>query len=153
MRRIPPVPAILCRLRYPSSFSLVAMASPEARDCGTAPTAVLPTFCRRCRIRLQQAPLDVEIRGPHSDDSLACASLLFPCLQVNFTIPQLRAIMDKPKNIRNMSVIAHVDHGEMAPGTPCCPRPWFFLLPPPRHENMPLGRPRVVGAQYVAGWS
>jgi hypothetical protein len=32
-------------------------------------------------------------------------------LQVNFTIPQLRAIMDKPKNIRNMSVIAHVDHG------------------------------------------
>eukprot|EP00961_Rhodomonas_salina_P285923 3863675-Rhodomonas_salina.4 len=36
-----------------------------------------------------------------------------PSLQrlVNFTLPQLRAIMDKPKNIRNMSVIAHVDHG------------------------------------------
>ena len=33
--------------------------------------------------------------------------------QVNFTIPQLRAIMDKPKNIRNMSVIAHVDHGNV----------------------------------------
>lgn len=32
-------------------------------------------------------------------------------MQVNFTLPQLRAIMDKPKNIRNMSVIAHVDHG------------------------------------------
>ena len=31
--------------------------------------------------------------------------------QVNFTIPMLRAIMDRPKQIRNMSVIAHVDHG------------------------------------------
>lgn len=32
--------------------------------------------------------------------------------QVNFTITQLRAQMDKVKNIRNMSVIAHVDHGQ-----------------------------------------
>lgn len=32
-------------------------------------------------------------------------------MQVKFTADELRRIMDYKHNIRNMSVIAHVDHG------------------------------------------
>lgn len=31
---------------------------------------------------------------------------------VKFTVEEVRKIMDNPHNIRNISVIAHVDHGK-----------------------------------------
>jgi hypothetical protein len=35
---------------------------------------------------------------------------------VKFTIDEIRKLMDKKWNIRNMSVIAHVDHGRQLAG-------------------------------------
>ena len=37
---------------------------------------------------------------------------------VRFTIEEIRELMDKKHNIRNISVIAHVDHGESSPKVP-----------------------------------
>jgi elongation factor 2 len=34
------------------------------------------------------------------------------CAKCSFTIEEVRALMDKATNVRNMSVIAHVDHGK-----------------------------------------
>merc|ERR1712167_2936 len=39
-------------------------------------------------------------------------SALYTSTMPNFSVDQMREIMDLPHNIRNMSVIAHVDHGK-----------------------------------------
>merc|ERR1711970_515185 len=39
-------------------------------------------------------------------------SAVYTSTMPNFTMTQMREIMDLPHNIRNMSVIAHVDHGK-----------------------------------------
>lgn len=41
-------------------------------------------------------------------------------MQVKFTADELSRIMDFKHNIRNMSVIAHVDHGTFNSRTPLC---------------------------------
>ena len=46
---------------------------------------------------------------------------------VKFTIEELRKLMDFKFNIRNMSVIAHVDHGTYSP---CAGAKSFLILVP-----------------------
>jgi hypothetical protein len=41
-----------------------------------------------------------------------CTIFYASTLQVNFSVDQMRSIMDLKHNIRSMSVIAHVDHGK-----------------------------------------
>merc|ERR1712023_238018 len=48
-------------------------------------------------------------RSPHYPVSTTDT---LPTTMPNFTVSQMREIMDLPHNIRNMSVIAHVDHGK-----------------------------------------
>jgi len=47
-----------------------------------------------------------------SSSAQFCVCDSFPSIMPNFTVDQMRQIMDKTDNIRSMSVIAHVDHGK-----------------------------------------
>jgi hypothetical protein len=66
---------------------------------------------------------------------------------VKFTIDQLRKLMDKKHNIRNMSVIAHVDHGAR-PGDPLSSRKFTYgmlqLCALACSEGVPLLFPLII---------
>ncbi|CAF4828542.1 unnamed protein product [Rotaria sp. Silwood1] len=56
---------------------------------------------------------------------------------VNFTVDEIRALMEKKKNIRNMSVIAHIDHGKSTL-TDLLVCKAGIIIPQEETTNMPL---------------
>ena len=68
-----------------------------------------------CQSMIRSSLLSLLRLGLRSTTLYFCCGVLMNfifSLQVNFTVDEIRGMMDKKKNIRNMSVIAHVDHGK-----------------------------------------
>lgn len=92
--------------------SLVALSSRE-NQCWTPPPLCIEkksvysflNFCLKARFLKEYSKMVRDILASSAQE------LTLNSFKVHFTIDQMRVIMDRPHNIRNMSVIAHVDHG------------------------------------------
>ncbi|KAF7306251.1 Elongation factor [Mycena indigotica] len=100
-----------CGRRARAGYLVSYMACSVVRNhiCASLLPATIPRFVT---LGLAQSSKSVTSFGNDHRDRLTNLSSSFPHHRRHPPWYQIRALMDRPTNIRNMSVIAHVDHGK-----------------------------------------